>query len=96
MRAGKPAAEPKATRRLRTWPPNWLARHVVTRTGYKQRSRVERMLARHVLPHGMGEAENFLAIRRSDVAALLDGHRRRARRPAAADYVLTTIRSLMN
>jgi integrase len=71
---------------------NWLKRHVVAK-GLRSRPEIERLLARHVLP--LWENREFVSIRRTDVAALLDevedNHGARQ-----ADYVLNITRGLMN
>ena len=71
---------------------NWMKRHVEA-NGLRSRREIELLLASHVLPV-WGDRE-FLSIRRSDVAALLDGveddHGARQ-----ADLVLTIVRSMMN
>ena len=71
---------------------NWLKRHVAAK-GLRSRPEIERLLARHILPDW--QQREFTAIRRSDVAALLDevedDHGARQ-----ADYCLNITRALMN
>jgi hypothetical protein len=70
----------------------WLVRHVEAKRLITERQ-IRRLLRVHVLPHWAGRP--FLAVKRSDVAAVLDrvedNHG-----PRQADMVLTIIRSLMN
>jgi integrase len=91
VRAGLPAAEPRADT-FGAIAANWLKRHVAA-NGLRSRPEIERLLRVHVLPV-WGERE-FVAIRRSDVAALLDAveddHGARQ-----ADYCLNIVRALMN
>ncbi len=94
IRAGLPAFElPKARAdTFGTVAANWMKRHVET-NGLRSRRGIERLLASHVLP--LWADREFLSIRRSDVAALLDdvedNHSARQ-----ADSVLTIVRSIMN
>lgn len=71
---------------------NWLKRHVDA-NGLRSASEIRRRLTAHVLPV-WGERP-FLSIRRSDVAALLDGIEDRVS-PRQADATLTDISSLMH
>src|SRR5262245_25219425 len=91
IRAGLPAVEPKADT-FGAITANWIKRHVVAK-GLRSRPEIERLLARHILP--VWQDREFISIRRSDVAALLDevedDHGARQ-----ADYVLNVTRSLMN
>lgn len=70
----------------------WIKRHVAPK-GLRSRPEIERLLAVHVLP-GWRDRE-FLGIRRSDVATLLDDveDEHGARQ---ADYVLNVVRSICN
>jgi integrase len=70
----------------------WLARHVRV-NGLRSEKEITRLLRVHVFPAWKDRA--FLAIRRSDVAELLDRvqDRHGARQ---ADYVLNIVRSIMN
>jgi integrase len=90
LRAGLPATESSGT--FGSVAANWLKRHVAANKLRSHRE-IKRLLDAHVLPV-WGDRE-FLLIRRSDVAALLDeiedGHSARQ-----ADAVLTVVRSLMN
>ena len=79
-------------RRSAPWPRNWLKRHVEA-NGLRSSKEIKRLLDVHVLP--AWRDREFTAIRRSDVAALLDDveddHGARQ-----ADYVLNVVRSIMN
>lgn len=94
IRAGLPAFEAQKARAetFGAVAANWMKRHVET-NGLRSRRGIELLLASHVLPI-WGDRE-FLGIRRSDVAVLLDdvedNHSARQ-----ADSVLTVVRSLMN
>lgn len=94
IRSGLSAVEAPATKpdAFAAVAANWLKRHVEA-NGLRTRRDIERLLASHVLP--VWADRDFLSIRRSDVAALLDdvedGHGARQ-----ADCVLTIIRSLMS
>jgi integrase len=91
VRAGLPAVEAKGET-FASVAANWLKR-VVDANEHRSRKEVRRLLDVHVLPV-WGERE-FLSIRRSDVAALLDeveddsGKRQ-------ADAVLGVVRAIMN
>jgi integrase len=91
VRAGLPAVEAKGET-FGDVAAVWLKRHVAAK-GLRSRPEIERLLARHVLP--LWQDREFITIRRSDVAALLDDveddHGARQ-----ADYVLNVTRSLMN
>ena len=91
VRNGLPAVEPKAES-FGAVAANWLKRHVAA-NGLRSRPEIERLLRVHVLPV-WGERE-FVSIRRSDVAALLDdvedNHGARQ-----ADYCLNIVRALSN
>jgi integrase len=91
VRAGLPAVEPKAET-FGSVVENWLKRHVDANALISSRE-INRLLDVHVLPSWRDR--EFIAIRRSDVAALLDrvedGHSARQ-----ADYVLNVVRSIMN
>jgi integrase len=91
VRAGLPAvAEPAA--RFGEVVASWRQRHVEA-NGLRSAREINRLLNLHVLP--AWKAREFTAIRRTDVAALLDQveDRNGARQ---ADYVLNITRSLMN
>jgi integrase len=91
VRAGLPAVEPRGET-VATVAANWRKRHV-ERNGLRTWREIVRLLDAHILP-AWGDRE-FAAIRRSDVAALLDevedNHGQRT-----ADCVLTIVRSVMN
>jgi integrase len=91
VRSGLPAVEAKADT-FGDIAANWIKRHVGPN---KLRSHYEinRLLDRHVLPKWRDL--EFVAIRRSDVAALLD-HVEDNHSPRQADAVLTVVRSIMN
>jgi integrase len=91
VRAGRPAFEPKA-QTFGDVVDNWLKRHVEA-NGLRSGREITRLLKVHVLP--VWKDREFTAIRRSDVAALLDtvedNHS-----PRQADCVLGVVRSVMN
>jgi integrase len=91
VRAGLPAIEPKSET-FGSVIERWLKRHVDA-SGLRSRDKIIDLLDRHISADF--RAREFTAIRRSDVAALLDeiedGHS-----PRQADAVLTIIRSIMN
>jgi integrase len=91
VRTGLPAVEPKAET-FGAVVDNWLKRHV-ERSALRSRDKIAGLIARHI-PADF-RAREFTAIRRSDVAALLDeiedGHSARQ-----ADAVLAIVRSVMN
>jgi integrase len=92
IREGRPAFEPPPVQpdTVADVAAGWLERHVKKnklRTGYER----QRVLERHVLPHFGGRP--FAAIRRSDVAALLDRVEDK-HGPWVADSVLAVLRAL--
>jgi integrase len=91
VRAGLPAVEPPAET-FGAVAGQWLKRHVEP-NALRSRKEIIRLLERHVLPIWCDRG--FIAIRRSDVAGLLDqvedGHSARQ-----ADYVLAIVRGIMN
>jgi integrase len=91
VQAGQPAVEPKAVTFAQVVA-DWRVRHL-ERNGLRAAREINRLLNVHILP-AWGSRE-FVSIRRSDVAALLDrvedGHGSRS-----ADYCLTITRSIMN
>jgi integrase len=91
VRAGLPAVEPKADT-FAAVVENWRKRHVEA-NALRSASKIDRLLASHVLP--AWKDREFTAIRRSDVAALLDeiedDHGARQ-----ADHVLAIVRGVMN
>lgn len=91
IRSGLPAREPRATS-IAAVADEWVKRHV-DRNGLRSQAEIKRLLRTHILP-AWGSRE-FISIRRSDVAALLDRveDEHSARQ---ADYVLNVVRSLMN
>lgn len=91
VRSGLPAFEPKAET-FGVVTASWLTRHVDA-NGLRSAKEICRLLGAHVLP--AWKDREFTAIRRSDVAALLDrveDHHS----PRQADYVLNVVRSIMN
>jgi integrase len=91
VQAGKPAFEPKADTFAQVVA-DWRARHV-ERNGLRAAREINRLLNAHILP--VWGAREFVSIRRSDVASLLDRveDENGAR---TADYILTVTRALMN
>src|SRR5262245_7889832 len=91
VRSGLPAIEPKAET-FAAVVENWRKRHVEA-NALRSAREINRLLDVHVLP--AWKDREFTTIRRSDVAALLDGVEDR---PSArqADYVLNVVRSIMN
>jgi integrase len=90
VRSGLPAFEPKAET-VAAVVDTWRKRHVEA-NGLRSAREINRLLDTHILP--AWKDREFFAIRRSDVAALLDkvedNHGARA-----ADYVLNIARSIM-
>ena len=68
VRAGLPAVEAKGET-FGDVAANWLKRHV-ERNGLRSRDEIVRLLERHILPAWRNR--EFISIRRSDIAALLD------------------------
>jgi len=91
VRAGLPAIEPKGETFARV-AANWMQRHVGG-NGLRSAVGIGRLLKLHVLPV-WGDRE-FMSIRRSDVAALLD-HVEDEHSPRQADLVLAVVRGIMN
>ena len=91
VRRGLPAVEPKAET-FGAVVANWRTRHV-ERNGLRSQREIVRLLERHILP--AWHDREFAAIRRSDIAVLLDkiedDHGARQ-----ADYCLNIVRSVMN
>src|SRR5262245_45683846 len=91
VRAGLPAIEPRAES-FGSVTENWCKRHVEA-NALRSAREIRRLLAAHVLPSWRDR--EFVSIRRSDVAILLDevedGHSARQ-----ADAVLSIIRAVMN
>ena len=71
---------------------NWLRRHVEP-NALRSRKEIARLLDRHILP--AWRDREFISIRRSDVAALLD-HVEDKHGARQADYCLNIARSVMN
>lgn len=91
VRDGLPPIEPKASS-LADVVADWRTRHL-ERNGLRAAREINRLLDRHILP--AWGAREFISIRRSDVAALLDEveDENGAR---TADYILTVTRAIMN
>jgi integrase len=71
---------------------SWRERHVL-KNGLRSEPEISRLLRVHVYPRWKGR--EFLSIKRSDVAALLD-HVEDQHSARQADYVLNVVRSVMN
>jgi integrase len=91
VRAGLPALEAKAET-FADVAANWIRRHVDPK-GLRSAPEIRRLLDRHILPEWC--EREFIAIRRSDVAALLD-HVEDDHGARQADYVLNIVRSIAN
>jgi integrase len=91
VRAGLPAVEPAADS-FASVAGNWLRRHVEP-NGLRSRKEIVRLLDRYILP--AWRDREFISIRRSDVAALLD-HVEDNHGARQADYCLNVIRSIAN
>jgi integrase len=91
VRDGLPAIAPKGET-FGAVAANWIKRHVEP-NGLRSGKEIKRLLDRHIMPAWRNR--EFISIKRSDVAALLDdvedGHGARQ-----ADYVLNIVRSIMN
>jgi integrase len=94
IKAGLPAVEPPPVKpdTFQAVTENWIKRHVAAK-GLRTRDEIERCLGKYVLPHWRDR--EFEAIKRSDVARLLDHvedhHGRRQ-----ADVVLSIVRAIAN
>jgi integrase len=91
VQAGKPAVEPRA-QSFGAVVDEWRKRHV-DKNGLRSGKEILRLLDRHVLP--TWRDRELVAIRRSDIAALLD-HVEDEHGARQADYVLNVVRSVMN
>jgi integrase len=94
IRAGLPAFEapPDHPDSFQAVAENWLKRHAQAKR-LRSQKQIERLLRVHVFP--LWGKRPFLSLRRSDVAALLDGIED-STSARQADCVLTVIRSVMN
>ena len=94
VRSGLPAFEPTPTKpdSFEDVAGNWLKRHVEA-NGLRSRDEIVRCLDRYVLP--LWADRDFVGIRRSDVAALLD-HVQDEHGPRQADMVLSIVRAIAN
>src|SRR5262245_37000935 len=72
---------------------NWIARHVIAKKKLRTRAEIQRILAKYVYPQWA--QRDFIAIKRSDVAALLDAIEDK-HGTTMADRTLEVIRSLSN
>jgi integrase len=91
VRAGKPPIEPRAET-FAAVAANWIKRHVEP-NGLRSAREVIRLLNRHILPKW--KDREFISLRRSDVAALLD-HIEDNVSARQADACLTIVRSIGN
>jgi integrase len=91
VRAGLPAIEPREAS-FDEVAASWRKRHVEA-NALRSGREITRLLNVHVLP--VWKDWEFTAVRRSDVAALLD-HVEDNHSPRQADYVLNVVRSIMN
>ncbi|MGO9701437.1 MAG: tyrosine-type recombinase/integrase [Xanthobacteraceae bacterium] len=91
VRSGLPAVEPAADS-FAVIAANWLQRHVEP-NGLRSAKEIVRLLDRHILP--AWRDREFISIRRSDVAALLD-HVEDNHGARQADYCLNVVRSIAN
>jgi integrase len=91
VRDGLPAIAPKGET-FGAVADNWLRRYVDP-NGLRSGKEIKRLLDRHILP--AWRDREFIGIRRSDVAALLDDVEDH-HSPRQADYVLNVVRSVMN
>jgi integrase len=91
VRDGLPAIPPKGET-FSEVAANWIKRHVEP-NGLRSGKEIKRLLDRHILP--AWRDREFIGIRRSDVAALLDDVEDH-HSPRQADYVLNVVRSVMN
>jgi hypothetical protein len=91
VRDGLPAIAPKGET-FGAVAANWIKRHVEP-NGLRSGKEIKRLLDRHILP--VWRDREFIAIKRSDVAALLD-HVEDEHGARQADYCLNVVRSIMN
>jgi integrase len=91
IRAGLPPIEAK-TESVADVAASWVKRHVDP-NGLRSRREIVRMLESHILP--AWRDRDFVAVKRSDVAKLLD-HVEDKHGARAADYVLNVVRSIAN
>jgi integrase len=91
VRDGLPAIPPKGET-FGAVAANWIKRHVDP-NGFRSGKEIKRLLDRHILP--AWRDREFIGIKRSDVAALLD-HVEDNHGARQADYCLNIARSIMN
>jgi Arm DNA-binding domain/Phage integrase central domain len=91
VRAGLPAVEVKGET-FGDVAANWIKRHV-ERNGLRSQAEIVRLLERHILPAWRNR--EFVSIRRSDIAALMD-RMEDENGARQADYALNIVRSIMN
>jgi integrase len=96
IKAGLPPVEPPPVKpdSFRAVAETWLKRHVAVKK-LRSAHEIERCLDKYVLPHPHWADRDFISIRRSDIAALLD-HLDDASGPRQADMVLAILRSIAN
>lgn len=93
VRAGLPAYEDRAkAQTFEDVAQNYVKRHVAA-NGLRSQPEIERILQRYIYP--AWRSREFISIRRSDVAELLDKVQDE-NGPRQADYTLAVIRALMN
>jgi integrase len=92
VKEGKPAVEPSKPKpeSVAEVAESWLRRHV-EKNKHRTAAEVRRQIQKYVLPYWADR--NFVEIRRSDIAALLDAIEDK-HGPSMADAVLTTLRSI--
>jgi integrase len=91
VRDGLPAIEPKGET-FGAVAEEWRARHV-RKNGLRSAAEIERLIDRYILP--AWRDREFVSIRRSDVASLLD-HIEDKHGPRQADCCLAIVRGIMN
>ena len=94
IKEGKPAFEPPPVQpdAFQSVAENWFKRHVLAK-GLRSRPQIERLLRKLVYPHWA--TRDFVGLRRSDVAALLD-YVQDHHGARQADLVLAIVRSISN
>lgn len=94
IKAGLPPVEPPHVKpdSFRAVAENWLKRHVAAKK-LRSAHEIERCLEKYVLPHWADR--DFISIKRSDIAALLD-HIEDHHGSRMADSVLAVLRSIAN
>jgi integrase len=92
IKEGKPAFEPPKPKpeSVAVVAENWLQRHV-EKNKHRTAAEMRRQIQKYILPYWADR--NFVEIRRSDIAALLDAIEDK-HGPSMADAILTTLRSI--